>query len=126
MLRLCGQTPLLARRNFLAGAGVSLLPRASTPALASLGEVRALGFDNLHTGEKLDIAYWEQGNYLPDALAAGESSSAGFSLRRCPCDGAPVLDLLALLRGKLETSAPFSVISGLPFACHQRDAARGE
>ena len=28
-----------------------------------------LAFDNLHTGEKLKVEYWAEGQYLPDALA---------------------------------------------------------
>ena len=28
---------------------------------------RRLAFDNLHTGETLDVAYWENGAYVPGA-----------------------------------------------------------
>ena len=37
------------------------------PAWA-LAPVRELGFLNLHTGERLKVPYWENGQYLPDAL----------------------------------------------------------
>jgi uncharacterized protein YcbK (DUF882 family) len=103
---------MLARRHFLAGAGMVLISAPLTPALASLGEVRRLGFDNLHTGEKLDIAYWEQGAYLPDALAAVDHVLRDFRSGETHAMAPQLLDLLALLRGKLETSVPFSVISG--------------
>ncbi|HWC63893.1 MAG TPA: hypothetical protein VG501_09740, partial [Rhizomicrobium sp.] len=39
------------RRHFLAGMGAAFLSGSVSPALAALGEVRSLAFDNLHTGE---------------------------------------------------------------------------
>src|ERR1700675_3993938 len=41
----------------------------STPATPS-PPARRLAFDNLPTGEKLEVAYWENGTYVPGALSA--------------------------------------------------------
>ena len=87
----------IARRHFLAGAGATILSAPYFPALASLGDVRSLALENLHTGERLTTEYWAQGQYIPDALAQVDHV---------------LLDLLAVLRVRLETAAPFSVISG--------------
>jgi len=103
---------LITRRNFVAGAGTALLAARVSPALASLGDVRSLAFDNLHTGEKLSIAYWTQGNYLPDALAEVNHLLRDFRSGDVHAIAPQLLDLLAVVRGRLETSAPFSVISG--------------
>ncbi|HEY0663697.1 MAG TPA: DUF882 domain-containing protein, partial [Thiobacillaceae bacterium] len=59
----------LNRRNFLKlGMLAAALP---LPAIASQGlstAERRLSFNNLHTGERLDLPYWIQGDYVPDAL----------------------------------------------------------
>lgn len=65
------------RRRFLSGAaGVAaflLAPRALRAAprpRGALPDLRELAFSNLHTGERLELAYRERGAYLPDALAS--------------------------------------------------------
>lgn len=103
---------MLGQRQFLAGAGAALIAAPITPALASLGDVRQLAFDNLHTGEKLNIAYWEQGAYLPDALAVVNRLLRDFRTGQVHAIEPALLDLLAVMHGKLETASPFSVISG--------------
>ena len=58
---------MLERRKFLAFAGVSLfIPR---PVKAANIGARKLSLDNLHTGEKLTVDYWIEGQYQPEALA---------------------------------------------------------
>lgn len=98
------------RRHFLAGAGLSLLiPR---PVFASEQGVRALAFDNLHTGEKLELEYWRDGAYLPDALSAVNHVLRDFRTGDIHPIAPQLLDLLAGLRNSLETREPVSVISG--------------
>jgi uncharacterized protein YcbK (DUF882 family) len=100
----------LGRRHFLAGAGISLF--APKPVLASAGGARTLAFDNLHTGEKLEIDYWVNGRYLPDALAEVDHVLRDFRTGEVHPIAPDLLDLLALLRTQLETVQPVSVISG--------------
>ena len=64
------------RRGFLSGAagvaGLLLAPcmvRAAPPPRGSAARVRELAFANLHTGERLEVAYCERGEYKPEALA---------------------------------------------------------
>jgi uncharacterized protein YcbK (DUF882 family) len=64
------------RRRFLCGAaGVAALllaPRALHAAARTrraAGRPRELAFESLHTGECLEIAYRERGEYRPEALA---------------------------------------------------------
>jgi uncharacterized protein YcbK (DUF882 family) len=63
------------RRRFLSGAAgmaaLLLAPRALAAAPRPRGAVpgpRALAFESLHTGERLEVAYSERGEYLPEAL----------------------------------------------------------
>jgi len=99
----------LGRRHFLAGAGSSFfLPRT---ALAQTG-ARSLAFDNLHTGETLKLDYWVNGQYLPDALAEVNHLLRDFRTGEVHPISPTLLDLLAVLRVRLETSQPVQVISG--------------
>lgn len=99
---------MFGRRRFLAATAGLMLP---VPALAS-ASARSLSFDNLHTGEKLHVDYWEDGNYLPDALAEVNHVLRDFRTGDVHPIAPQLLDLLTALRGHLETSAPVSVISG--------------
>ena len=103
--------PPIGRRHFLAGAGLSLfVPR---PALASSESgARWLAFDNIHTGERLKIEYWAEGQYLSDALAQVNHVLRDFRSGEVHAIAPQLLDLLSMLRVRLETTEPVSVISG--------------
>ena len=109
------------RRQFLGGlaafAGVGAFSDsafASIPQIQQLGKVkpaRFLAFDNLHTGEKIKVTYWEKGSYIKGALAEinyilrdhrnGEETKIDKAL----------LDKLFVLHNKLGSQAAFQVIS---------------
>jgi uncharacterized protein YcbK (DUF882 family) len=71
-----------------------------------------LAFDNIHTGEKLRVEYWAEGQYLPDALAQVNHVLRDFRSGEVHPIAPQLLDLLSLLRTRLETAEPVSVISG--------------
>ena len=98
------------RRHFLVGAGLTLLVRK--PAFAMDQSVRALAFDNVHTGEKLELDYWRDGTYLPEALSAVNHILRDFRTGDIHPIAPQLLDLMSSLRWMLETRAPVSVISG--------------
>lgn len=98
------------RRHFLTGAGLSLLVRK--PAFALDQNARVLAFDNLHTGEKLELEYWREGAYLPEALLAVNHVLRDFRTGEVHPIAPQLLDLLSGLRATLETRAAVSVISG--------------
>jgi uncharacterized protein YcbK (DUF882 family) len=108
-LRKAAVMSFLKRRHFLAGAGLSLI--LPMPVLAK-AQVRSLAFDNIHTGEKLRVDYWANGDYLPDALVAVNNVLRDFRTSQVHPIAPPLLDLLASLQVQLDTTAPFSVISG--------------
>lgn len=101
---------MFGRRHFLAGAGASLF--ASRPVRANEAGVRLLAFDNIHTGEKLKVEYWAEGQYLPDALAQVNHVLRDFRSGDVHPIAPQLLDLLSLLRVRLETAEPVTVISG--------------
>ena len=102
---------VIGRRHFFVGAGVLALSRVSPVSAAPAG-VRTLALDNVHTGEKLRVDYWADGRYLQDALAQVNHVLRDFRSGEVHPIAPPLLDLLGALRGRLETSEPFSVISG--------------
>jgi uncharacterized protein YcbK (DUF882 family) len=67
---------------------------------------------NLHTDEKLDAVYFDDGHYVPDALQAVNHVLRDFRTGDVhPMDPA-LLDLLTVLTAKVETRSPIYVISG--------------
>lgn len=73
---------------------------------------RALAFHHLHTGESLDLIYWAEGQYLPDATQRINHLLRDFRNDQVHVIDPSLLDLLATLRDRLNTQAPYQVISG--------------
>ena len=107
---------LLARRAFLRASGAALVTLGASglrPAFATApAAARHLRFDNLHTGEKLALDYWTDGAYQPDALSAINQVLRDFRTGDVHAIDVKLLDLLHDLNARLETPAPFQVISG--------------
>lgn len=102
------------RRNFLRLAAAVATGAVAAPAVALplASTRRALAFENLHTGESLDLVYWAQGRYLPDATQRIEYLLRDFRSNELHAIDPSLLDLLVALRRRLDTTAPFLVISG--------------
>lgn len=73
---------------------------------------RRLAFHNTHTGEDVDVVYWSDGRYLPDALAEINRVLRDHRTSEVKAIDRRVLDLLYELRVRLGTARPFHVISG--------------
>jgi uncharacterized protein YcbK (DUF882 family) len=105
------------RRSFIKAGAAFLL---GYPAIARCAEFpafltahkRALSFYNLHTSEKLNTVYWADGDYVPESLAEVNR------ILRDHRDGEihqiepRLLDILCELRGRLDSSECFEIISG--------------
>ena len=60
----------VSRRKFLKlGLLAAAMPLPASASAWLAAPERRLSFHNLHTGENLDLPYWVQGDYVPDALA---------------------------------------------------------
>jgi uncharacterized protein YcbK (DUF882 family) len=103
----------ISRRKFLKlGMLAAALP---LPAYASQGlsvAERRLGFNNLHTGETLDLPYWIEGNYVPETLAEINHVLRDFRTGQVAAIDTGLLDLLHRVNAALGVSQPFQVISG--------------
>lgn len=73
---------------------------------------RRVAFNNLHTGEALDVAYWENGSYVPDALQAVNHVLRDHRNNEVHEIHPQLLDLLTALSQRLEATPRFEVISG--------------
>ncbi len=107
----------LRRRELLVN-GLALATGGAVLAAAAPGlafpepDVRRLGFNNLHTDETLDVAYWENGAYVPGALDAVNEVLRDFRTGEVHAISPHLLDLLVLLQGSLERPGRYEVISG--------------
>lgn len=103
----------ISRRKFLKlGMLAAALP---VPAFASQGlsaPERRLGFLNLHTGEKADLPYWIQGDYVPESLAEINRVLRDHRTGQVAAIDTQLLDLLHRVNAALGASRPFQVISG--------------
>jgi uncharacterized protein YcbK (DUF882 family) len=88
-------------------------PHAIQQASVQLGDApRRVRFHNLHTDEKLDAVYWEDGRYVPDALYAVNHVLRDFRTGDTHQMAPGLLDLLVAVSARTETNSPFYVISG--------------
>ncbi|HYB90168.1 MAG TPA: DUF882 domain-containing protein [Candidatus Binataceae bacterium] len=109
----------LTRRRFLrigamAAAGL-IVPGAAHAGLyvgADDAAPRRLKFYNLHTDERLEVDYFADGHYLPDALGAINHILRDFRRNEVKAIEPRLLDLLSAINLRLDTTAAFDVISG--------------
>jgi uncharacterized protein YcbK (DUF882 family) len=87
-----------------ASAALAMLTAPSTP--------RRLKFYNLHTGEQLDIVYYEKGRYIPQALDEINFILRDYRQNAVKPMSTALLDLVTAIRYKLRTDAEVEIISG--------------
>ncbi len=73
---------------------------------------RRIALKNLHTDEALEAVYWEDGQYLPDALQAVNTVLRDFRTGEVHPIEPALLDLVTDLHAKVGSSSPLKVISG--------------
>ena len=101
-----------SRRRFVTALGACALVAGPGWARADAGATRVLSFDNLHTGEKLVVEYFEHGRYLPDAMAAVNHLLRDFRTGDVGPMDTVLLDLLHRLAALTASKRAFQVISG--------------
>ena len=118
----------VSRRQALQGGLSTAAGLAATAALGGRGWARdyTLGGENallgagprfahvhnLHTGESLRATYFENGRYVPDALAELMKVLRDWRSGEEHLMDPRLFDVMHAVRGKLDVSAPFQVISG--------------
>jgi uncharacterized protein YcbK (DUF882 family) len=102
----------LLELGLLAGASLVARPLEALALAAPRPLPRRLAFHNTHTAEDVDVVYWSDGHYVPDALAQINKVLRDHRTDDVKAIDRRVLDLLFELRVKLETDQPYHVISG--------------
>ncbi len=107
------RTPQNRRSILLTGLSLTLggLPLRARASIMS-ESARTIAFQNLHTGEHVKTTYWAEGNYITPALKDIDHVLRDFRTGEVARIDPRLLDLLHSLRGKMESSEPFQVISG--------------
>jgi uncharacterized protein YcbK (DUF882 family) len=112
---------MISRRHMLAAAAAfsgsaALWPRVLTgaPATAAAPDAaaRRIVLTNLHTGERLDIEYFRDGSYSPEALDALEVLLRDFRNQRRHAVDPKLMDYLVDVAAQIGVAPAFSVISG--------------
>ncbi len=103
-----------SRRSILRAGTVGVVAGVASPALAKIApaDYRAVAFNNLHTGEKVKVEYWADGRYVPDALREVDHVLRDYRNNEVHRIDPKLLDLLNHLHRRLDSKAPFEVISG--------------
>jgi uncharacterized protein YcbK (DUF882 family) len=106
----------LKRRELLRNGLALTVGSLALPALPAFAfpqaDARRLGFNHLHTGEALDVVYWEKGAYVPDALAAVNHVLRDWRTDTVHEIDPRLLDLLVALQGRLDKTERYAVICG--------------
>ena len=104
-----------ARRDLLRlGLASSVLSLSGFAAASAIADPspRRVDLHNLHTGESLSTVYWEDGAYVPGALAEVNHVLRDFRTGDVHPIAPPLLDLLNRLSDRIEARSQFHVISG--------------
>jgi len=98
------------RRRFI-GGGAALLTLAVVPPVFA-SRPRILSFRHLHTGETLEVEYFLDGRYRPDALAEVDRLLRDYRTGDVYPIDPGLLDILARVRTTMDSDGVFEVISG--------------
>jgi uncharacterized protein YcbK (DUF882 family) len=103
-----GKTPTAAPVPGLRPTPVDT-PVVSAPALV---QPRWINLRNIHTDEKLEAVYWENGQYVPDAVQALNKVLRDYRNDETHPMDTGLYDILDQIRAKTQSKAPFQIISG--------------
>ena len=106
---------MISRRDMLAG-GAALCGTAALWPQTLIGApdaaARRIALTNLHTGERLDIEFFRDGAYLPEALAALEVLLRDFRNGQKHAIDPKLMDYLVEVAAQVGVPPAYSVISG--------------
>ncbi len=109
-MRACSRRELLKMgTGLLAGC---LVPAAGWSALLPDGSRRSLSVYNTHTGERLNVCYYQQGAYCADALERINHILRDHRTGDIQAIDRRLIDLMHSVNQRLVPGAPFHIISG--------------
>src|SRR5438105_342281 len=103
---------VLSRRRVLGAAAAATAVAFVTPSPAISFAPRSVSLYNTHTGEWVRTVYWADGHYIREAVRDINWVLRDHHSGEIRPMNAGVLDVLGMLRGRLESNGPFLVICG--------------
>jgi uncharacterized protein YcbK (DUF882 family) len=103
---------LLSRRRLLGAAVAVAASGIVAPVPAVSFAPRSVSLYNIHTGEWLRTVYWADGHYIREAVRDINWILRDHHTDEIRAMDAGVLDLLGMLRERLDTNDPFLVVCG--------------
>ena len=108
-----GKMTEMTRRKLIAFGGTALSIAITTPAVAAaLPKRRDLKLHNIHTDESFSETYWANGHYIPGAMAEIRHVLRDHRTNTEHAIDPALLDLLVVLRTRMQSQERFEVISG--------------
>lgn len=106
-------SPLLSRRSFLRGMASAAGLLAASPVLAAAvpSTQRTLAFHHTHTGERAEITYWRDGEYLAEELRSLDHLLRDHRTGESTRMDRDLLDMLYALQLGLGEPGEFEIIS---------------
>jgi uncharacterized protein YcbK (DUF882 family) len=98
--------------KFGLASAVLAAPAVASAQMLAAPSSREIALHNLHTGESLKAVFWDDGRYVPDALEAVNHVLRDFRTGDVHPIDPDLLKLLDRLSARVETNAPYQVISG--------------
>ncbi len=101
-----------SRRRFLAVTCATAAAVSAGPTFAKVGSSRTLKMRNLHTGERLNAAYWSNGDYSSSGLKQFNRLLRDHRQNESTRMDPKLLDLVHKLKEKLNYNGEIQIISG--------------
>ncbi len=100
-------------RVFAAGAIVAAPTYANAfGLLRGAGDIRRIRMYSGRTGESLDLIYWIEGSYIPEAMAEINHFMRDWRSGAVARIDARTIDIMAAAHNLLEVSEPYNLLSG--------------
>jgi uncharacterized protein YcbK (DUF882 family) len=115
------------RRAALFLAGGVLASALAGPASAAIWhpvQARSIALHNVHTGERVNNVYWENGKYVPETMHAINWVLRDFHTDEVLPIRPELVELLSHLHERLRSREPFQVLSG--YRCPATNAMLAE
>ena len=111
------RTSGMTRRGLLTAFAATTIAAAPTFAnaagvLRGAGDIRKLKMFNGRTGEKIDMIYWVEGNYIKDAVDEINYFMRDWRNDQVRDIDLRTLDIMAATHNMLDSSEPYMLISG--------------
>lgn len=101
-----------SRRRFLAVTCATAAAVSAGPTFAKVGSSRTLKMRNLHTGEKLEAAYWANGDYSSGGLKQFNKLLRDHRANEVTRMDPKLLDIVYKLKKKFNYKGTIEIISG--------------